>query len=360
MEYILNIELKKGVIKKLTVYKGINVAEVAYNFCKENDLDFSSLNNLVLQIENILERLEGKDVCQSNQNLVNNKNTNLNPSISNSKLFPYELSIDNYSNYFSENKEVNSLYSCRSVKNSQIINDNLKKRKGEEVFERLFKEAKMKKFYQSNLLKKSTCFIKDNTIKQTNLLAKSEREGRNCLKTKNKLIHSFSDEILLFHMKKKNKRKLNIEEKQMKQLHQSLFKNIFTSLLPLDNKTYILSNSTIKFENLPLNIFNYIRSVFEGSFSYSLTDFISEMEKIFKNLTTTQKREINSFYSKQQKNVNNKIKTSKIFNKSSMSYYRNNKGNFILSNYIKLRNSFVSSKSKNLTISSTKNKTNYS
>ena len=38
MEYILNIELKKGVIKKLTVYKGINVAEVAYNFCKENDL----------------------------------------------------------------------------------------------------------------------------------------------------------------------------------------------------------------------------------------------------------------------------------------------------------------------------------
>ena len=123
MEYILNIELKKGVIKKLTVYKGINVAEVAYNFCKENDLDFSSLNNLVLQIEEILEKLEGKAPSKDKRIIDNNKSTinkvkYLNPSLSNSKLFPYELSIDNYSNYFSESKESNALYSCRSVKNS--------------------------------------------------------------------------------------------------------------------------------------------------------------------------------------------------------------------------------------------------
>ena len=358
MEYILNIELKKGVIKKLTVYKGINVAEVAYNFCKENDLDFSSLNNLVLQIEEILEKLEGKGPSKDKRIIDNNKSTNnkvkyLNPSLSNRKLFPYELSIDNYSNYFSESKEPSALYSCRSVKNSQKTK--ISKEKGE-VFERLFKEAKKKKFSQSNLFKKSTRFIKDNTIKPTSLLVKSEREGRNGVKTKNNLIHSFSDEILLFNMKKKNKRKSDLETKHLEQLHQSLFTNIFISLLPINTKTYILSNATIKFEKLPLNIYNYIRPVFEGSFSYSLTDFISEMEKIFKSLTMTQKREINSFYCKK---TNNKINSSKISNKTSIPSYRNNKGNFILSNYIKLRNNSISSKSKNLTISSTKNKTNH-
>ena len=51
--YIMNIELQKGITKQLKVYPDSNSAEIAYYFCKENDLDFDSLNQLVAQIEKL-------------------------------------------------------------------------------------------------------------------------------------------------------------------------------------------------------------------------------------------------------------------------------------------------------------------
>ena len=72
MEYILNIELKKGIRKQLTVYQGINVAEVAYNFCKENNLNFETLNHLVLEIELLLKRMNNNETFNAKETQRNN------------------------------------------------------------------------------------------------------------------------------------------------------------------------------------------------------------------------------------------------------------------------------------------------
>jgi hypothetical protein len=52
--YVMTIEIDKGISEKLHIYYDSVAEEVAYDFCKKHNLDYSALNYLVEEIKNVL------------------------------------------------------------------------------------------------------------------------------------------------------------------------------------------------------------------------------------------------------------------------------------------------------------------
>lgn len=163
----LNLEIEKGVIKQIKLYKNSNSEEVAYNFCKENNIDFSLLTQIKNEIESLMQKYfkipsEGKNLQENalqktdsndtqnnniNKNELNERNnnyryytnntrTNLSNNAynnSNRKLFFYQLiekdknqksrkSFKNNSNVYKQFKPAlfNTIASTKSNKFNKI------------------------------------------------------------------------------------------------------------------------------------------------------------------------------------------------------------------------------------------------
>ena len=66
---MLNLEIEKGVIKQIKIFKNSNPEEVSYNFCKENNIDLSLMNHIKNEIESLMQKY-----YQSIENEQNQKN----------------------------------------------------------------------------------------------------------------------------------------------------------------------------------------------------------------------------------------------------------------------------------------------
>ena len=66
---MLNLEIEKGVIKQIKIFKNSNPEEVSYNFCKENNIDLSLMSHIKNEIESLLQKY-----YQSIENEQNQKN----------------------------------------------------------------------------------------------------------------------------------------------------------------------------------------------------------------------------------------------------------------------------------------------
>ena len=53
---LLNLEVQKGIIKQIKFYKNSNSEELAYNFCKENKIDFLSMAQIKNEIESLIQK----------------------------------------------------------------------------------------------------------------------------------------------------------------------------------------------------------------------------------------------------------------------------------------------------------------
>ena len=53
---LLNLEMQKGIIKQIKFYQNSNPEELAYNFCKENKIDFLSMAQIKNEIESLIQK----------------------------------------------------------------------------------------------------------------------------------------------------------------------------------------------------------------------------------------------------------------------------------------------------------------
>ena len=106
---LLNLEIEKGVIKQLKLYKNSNPEEVAYNFCQENNIDFS----LMAQIKNEIESLNQKYLKSFPKEIKESNYNSNNISIMNQRNNPnninYNLLNDEYSYYNLNNNSKNMI-----------------------------------------------------------------------------------------------------------------------------------------------------------------------------------------------------------------------------------------------------------
>lgn len=65
--YVMALKLENGTKKNIKIYSNSNPAELAFEFCKEHNLDFSALNNLTHGIESIKKKLTAKRETNSKE-----------------------------------------------------------------------------------------------------------------------------------------------------------------------------------------------------------------------------------------------------------------------------------------------------
>ena len=153
--FTLNVELPKGIKKQIPIYENSNSNEIAYDFCKENDLDYATLTDIKNQIDSALKKSKkninntidfstntnnSKDFKQAITTINNKKNKNFYHK--SQKLFPYQYTItENYKN--KKLKENNSKKSLNKSINKSLNKSLMNNRKN--IFERLFNDAEIKR-----------------------------------------------------------------------------------------------------------------------------------------------------------------------------------------------------------------------
>ena len=124
---ILNLEIEKGVVKQIKLYKNSNPEEVSFAFCKENNIDFSLMGQIKNEIEELMEKYyqssqkdnnlnhENENVEKNNQN-INYNNNNI-------------LNSDEYNSYQIFNKSKNNIYNNKMNKRKLFFYQYLQEQK---------------------------------------------------------------------------------------------------------------------------------------------------------------------------------------------------------------------------------------
>ena len=118
---LLNLEIEKGVIKQIKLYKNSNPEEVSFAFCKENNIDFSLMNHIKNEIETLMQKYF--ESIQKETDLNNNISDNNNKVQENNNNY----NNNNY-NGILNNDEYNSYKFINQSKNN-INNNNQKNRR---------------------------------------------------------------------------------------------------------------------------------------------------------------------------------------------------------------------------------------
>ena len=120
---ILNLEIEKDVIKQIKLYKNSNPEQISYNFCKENNIDFSLMVHIQNEIESLIQKyfqptskeLDIKDNTihknnyYNNNDLIYNKNNNNNNNnnVLNAENNSYKLNNDSRNNMSNRDEKNN-------------------------------------------------------------------------------------------------------------------------------------------------------------------------------------------------------------------------------------------------------------
>ena len=70
--YVMTVELEKGKSENIKIFSNSKPEELAYEFCKRNNLDFSSLSYLTNEIVNLVKDFPNIDSNNNNKFLENN------------------------------------------------------------------------------------------------------------------------------------------------------------------------------------------------------------------------------------------------------------------------------------------------
>lgn len=175
---ILNLEIEKGIVKQIKLYKNSNPEEVSFAFCKENNIDFSLMSQIKNEIETLLQ-----NYFQSSHN-ENQKEDNISPNDENEYIQNNPNNIINENNNNSLNDdEYNNYHYINQFKNNipNKDNDNINNRKL--FFYQFLQEQKNQKLInnKSNSANKYRLNV-FNTLKNTK---KKYKNKNNFIENKN-------------------------------------------------------------------------------------------------------------------------------------------------------------------------------
>ena len=114
--YVMTVELEKGKSENIKIFSNSKPEELAYEFCKRNNLDFSSLSYLTNEIVNLVKDFPNIDSNNNNKFLENNLENE-----------PIE-EVDE--EYYTQSVEKSNV---KKKINNSVLNDILEKKKQKEI-----------------------------------------------------------------------------------------------------------------------------------------------------------------------------------------------------------------------------------
>ena len=136
---ILSLEIENGLIKQIKLFKNSNPEEVAFGFCKENNIDFSLMGQIKNEIEYLMNSyfqstkkekdIDNNKYCNSQKN-KNNKNSFYNKNILNSEEYNSYQIINQSKNIMDNTNESNKrkLFFYQFLQNQKLGNSYFNKK----------------------------------------------------------------------------------------------------------------------------------------------------------------------------------------------------------------------------------------
>lgn len=262
--YVMTIELDEGKSSNVKIFLDSKPEELAFDFCKENNLDYSSMSYLSNQIKTLMEKFTNEITKENNECIEELEEENTNTKRNNNKLQKGKKEFKNI-NVNSLKKDTHTLFSC------------------EKFFNRI-KERDVKKSNSKSRLHTNT----SNNVMLTNNNSTNNTSMNN---TSKKIKRNKSFEI--FYKKKENKVNGLVTEEEKEKLLKSLLPNT-------QNKTKQIQRNTYT---------NFGERIYEKGIKLSEMEKI-KIKKLKENLQKSQK-EVYTFKPVINKNTNIILKRSK-------------------------------------------------
>ena len=343
--YVMTVELEKGKNESIKIFQNSKPGELAYDFCKNHNLDFSSLSYLTEEITNLfknlsndkkeknlnepIEEVDEDEYVQSLDNIYKKKKSNLDNQ---------KLNINN------NDKNINVINYINNVNNNNIFENNLNENQKDFQIMDLNNNNKINEG-QNDLVDDFDNFekdiIKEEEIRNESMNLDSEFENENNI---NNNIIDINDEKITDYSNinsnedKNQKLKTNVkikeEEKNLKEnfdfyhrrkkviSYEQFYNNFKKNLINHPeffkkkiknnnklNKEYKSFNLDIKKVNPKYPIENNIENIINNN-NYLLTETFSEhsvniKEKLKSNLKKTKKINKNVFIQNNQECFSN-------------------------------------------------------
>ena len=375
---INNLKIQKNNLKKIIFSENSSPGEIAFKFCKENNLDYNTLNKIKNDLTNLkLKMTKSNLLYNSNFSKMKTEESSIKKTINSTnknshKLFFkfYQEEIRNYL-YTSNLKRYKST-SKLNKKNISTKNENISLKKAKtnnynnfnknkvitrsssnNIFDRLYNDAKIKQITYKRLCllsnedkkqiknennydkKNNTCFSFNKTDKKSNeiQIIKEIEINKNCIhrnkvKPDIKIYHEFTFQP--------NKKYINLNNHQSKTCNNKLEKKISKNC-KYNNDNKILENyfkklffelSTDKKNNILNNKNLYLKRI-NGDVLIIISDIINEIRKGEKEykledfITLLKNKYLNEFSVEDKKIITNEEYRIPLYSDRNRKYANN-------------------------------------
>ena len=142
---LLNLEIEKGIVKQIKLYRNSNPEEVSFAFCKENNIDFSLMSQIKNEIESLMQNYF-QSTQKENQNDNNSSQRNKNNFIKNNSNYMTNKKNDNLIN----DDEGNNYYQYMNLLKYNNNNENINNMNGRKLFFYQFLQEQKDQKYLNN------------------------------------------------------------------------------------------------------------------------------------------------------------------------------------------------------------------
>ena len=319
--YRMTIESEKGTKEVINIYPNSKPEEIAYNFCKDNNLDFQTLELMINQIKKLMKSIETenkeniKKVAYLNEPILEDSEEQ--QSISTEKIKKTKSFKDNLIK--SIEMEVEQELEKGKMNNNNDANDIDKYKLNYIKIDENLKDREFKNH------KKKTSSIITNAI--NNCLDLVEKEEKYCISNNDTFSSKAgSSSLTSKHYSNNSKENINLfnidKEKEKNNNKISKIESASNSNINIDiNPKIIISKSFIK--NLPSNINNNYLN-FNNNNNYSMRENKASIIRIQQKNNNSNKNVVQSNDNK----YSNKIKSLKNSRVNSPKYSFNNNNNY--------------------------------
>ena len=319
--YRMTIESEKGTKEVINIYPNSKPEEIAYNFCKDNNLDFQTLELMINQIKKLMKSIETenkeniKKVAYLNEPILEDSEEQ--QSISTEKIKKTKSFKDNLIK--SIEMEVEQELEKGKMNNNNDTNDIDKYKLNYIKIDENLKDREFKNH------KKKTSSIITNAI--NNCLDLVEKEEKCCVSNNDTFSSKAgSSSLTSKHYSNNSKENINLfnidKEKEKNNNKIPKRESASNSNINIDiNPKIIISKSFIK--NLPSNINNNYLN-FNNNNNYSMRENKASIIRIQQKNNNSNKNAVQSNDNK----YSNKIKSLKNSRVNSPKYSFNNNNNY--------------------------------
>ena len=331
--YIMTLALEQGKSEKIEIFANSDPAELAYDFCNKNNLDFNALDYLKEQISNLLESYAKNE---NEEDYIENNDENKDINVPEIEEVQEEFNItENYKEDLKCSKS--NLEESNNNNNIENMNDNCNNYLIEEIGQRDLKNKKENKISNNEKIKNNNNLNKEyEDIMDNNKLNIENKDGMK-IKENNKNDEHLLEDINIIKEDKKIENE-NLSDNKIQEINSNIINNskrrnykvnedIIIGIDELDNNiNYKLSEISEKKEIKKTNDYkNNEKKENKMLLDQNLTNYFNQETKTNTNTNIIQNDDVeknNICYPKNHQDLYHNIEFEKLKNTEGKKNYK--------------------------------------